>query len=1053
MRRTFVLLALALPLASVAPTLQAQETPEMHLEFIRRLRAKGYNDLALEHIEKLKSVPGLGSVLQLERARTLVAMSRDKDLEKRPKLIEEAKSELDAYLRGNPSGPDAARGRLELARLASYKGQTLLIQALREEDNSLARKAEQQFVAAGSEFDAAMQLLSSLVGKTTTKETDPAKQKLSEELLEARFDRASNLIDQAQTYIDTANDADNRKKAVALDNAKQAYKQIATDGGPIGLRAAAWLVKVNFEGQDPTEAEKYRKRVMDSQNKPAQRLARLFYMQSILKNPTIKLDTRKKYKKIEDEAQNWLKAYPTEHKSWEGWAVRFELAQAMFFEAKSMTNEPNPPGAAALAILNQAQKHLAAIADSDSSLAEKARAFNVAISVMKLGGRTAVADLKDFENCYLKAQVEMDKMRTEKLEDKRKAHLREALKALNRGIMLADAKTSPKNLEDARYLLATGYLLAGDPYRAAVAGEALARLGPPTKRAGQAAGYAIEAYATLWKNDSSDANRQRLHELAEFVLSPLMQKSWAAEPVTPVARYQLAIVYNKDNAYKEAIAQLEKLPADFSGYIYAQGQLVFIAEEAREKAKSDEEKNAFAEAARKAVLRIPNLPPDADPNTAAMYFFAQLELPKFYYADAAAALEKNDLARADALYKTMEKSVAELKANLAQTPAKLSKETRGKIDFSVDVLVKYVRLGAAGLDYRRGDYNKVLQVTAPVEAAVEQKKGDGKGPIRVKDYQVTGDILGLALRAHVQKGDILKAKQLFGYLERLASDEAEGAVIETTNVLRSLIGDLQNQVADLKKANDQAKLRATVKNFSTFLDDLAKKDLNNKDRKLDIRDITFLARCYASLEDYGKAANLFAQVPPPKALNKDPLKDEDEKEVATYWYFQIEYAKALRQSARSRQDLAKAKKVLDRLLEHKNARRVFQAKEEEIHILEDSAKFGAPLYGLAMKGWGEIMNNSSLKSAMANDNNLKELYFNAYFGYNACLYKLSQTKDSIAKSKDKEYLAKAANNILRLERSSNQEGWDIVGPRFRELLKTEKKLRDEYEKLKKTTAK
>src|SRR5262249_46932762 len=159
-------------------------------------------------------------------------------------------------------------------------------------------------------------------------------------------------------------------------------------------------------------------------------------------------------------------------------------------------------------------------------------------------------------------------------------------------------------------------------------------------------------------------------------------------------------------------------------------QLVFMAEEAREKAKTDEEKNAYADVARKAVLRIPNLPPDADPNTAAMYFFAQLELPKFYYADAAAALQTNDLRQADSLYKAMEKSVADTKAKLAQAPAKLSKETRDKLDFSIEVLGKYVRLGLAGLDYRRGEYDKVLKDTAPVEAAIEQRKGDGKGPIR-----------------------------------------------------------------------------------------------------------------------------------------------------------------------------------------------------------------------------------------------------------------------------------------------------------------------------------
>ena len=37
--------------------------------------------------------------------------------------------------------------------------------------------------------------------------------------------------------------------------------------------------------------------------------------------------------------------------------------------------------------------------------------------------------------------------------------------------MLADSRTNSQNLDEARFYLATGYLLSGDLYRAAVAGE------------------------------------------------------------------------------------------------------------------------------------------------------------------------------------------------------------------------------------------------------------------------------------------------------------------------------------------------------------------------------------------------------------------------------------------------------------------------------------------------------------------------------------------------------------------------------------------------------
>ena len=66
-----------------------------------------------------------------------------------------------------------------------------------------------------------------------------------------------------------------------------------------------------------------------------------------------------------------------------------------------------------------------------------------------------------------------------------------------------------------------------------------------------------------------------------------------------------------------------------------------------------------------------------------------------------------------------------------------------------------------------------------------------------------------------------------------------------------------------------------------------------------------------------------------------------------------------------------------------------------------------------MKGWGDIMKNSTLNARMGDDPNLKELYFNAYYGYAWCWYKLSQTGAVIAKGKDKDYLKTAANHILR----------------------------------------
>ena len=232
-----------------------------------------------------------------------------------------------------------------------------MTRALREEDAAVAKKAEHQFIAAGAELEAAAKVLAELA--VGYKDTDPDKEKrtreqLAKELLQARFDRASNYIDQALTYIDISSDAANRKRAEVVDKAKSAFTALASDSGAVGLLASAWLVKVNQEGQDPTKADFYRKRVMSQTGKaaqPAQRLARLFYMQGILTNPTLKLDSLKKYKLIEEEGKKWLAAYPSEQKSPEGWAVRYELAQALYFQGQAMSKDTKVAAFSACALL------------------------------------------------------------------------------------------------------------------------------------------------------------------------------------------------------------------------------------------------------------------------------------------------------------------------------------------------------------------------------------------------------------------------------------------------------------------------------------------------------------------------------------------------------------------------------------------------------------------------------------------------------------------------------------------------------------------------------
>src|SRR5262245_18795008 len=77
----------------------AQEPPDAQLDFVRKLRLKGYHDLASEYIDGLlKSHPQLAGQLSLEQARSLVAMAREKNLDQRTALFNQAGDKFRAFV-------------------------------------------------------------------------------------------------------------------------------------------------------------------------------------------------------------------------------------------------------------------------------------------------------------------------------------------------------------------------------------------------------------------------------------------------------------------------------------------------------------------------------------------------------------------------------------------------------------------------------------------------------------------------------------------------------------------------------------------------------------------------------------------------------------------------------------------------------------------------------------------------------------------------------------------------------------------------------------------
>ncbi len=1073
MKRLFLFAFLA---TLVVPTtrLLADEPPDKQIEFVRKLRAKGYADLALQYLDRLAKNPpaGMANLLPLEYARTRVSLARQKEPTQRAALFAAARKDLEAFVKTQGATPEATQARVELARLSAYEGQALLSQAIRLQDDDekaseqAARKAEAFFLLAGKELEAAAKALK-----------DPLQQ------LEVNFERGKNFLDQAATH--PLNTARARLVGQAKD-ALEAVEKIALNDNqnPILHLTRAWLIKCYQEGDQPDKAASYVKGVLKEKVAEAaegQRWAWNFRIRFLLQDKQLtyavvplykknlflgidfpplagsKLDNQAKLKRVQIEAKEWLKLFAGYKNSPEGYGVRFALAnaylnEAQLIEAEHLKKKGTKLGNPAL-LYKAAQEELASLAKSDNDYAEKAAQLELSIRFQQMGEKTPVAKLKDFDECYLKARYEMFKLQqvgaklakggadaAKGLEAERREHLKTAIAAFQRGLRLADPiKDAPQEIE-ARYGLAYLYQMDGDPYRAAVAGEYLARANPPTKRSATAAIYALQAYEQIARATKQEGDRDRMRDLARYVIEE-KRIAWANEPVTAMASSLLAEAYIAEKNWIMALDLLGKVPPNDPAYVYRKAQYVLAASAARKASKDPKEQAAFETQMRAAVQQLPPLPADADVATAQMYMSALVYVEaNLLSGEAFEFAVKNETAQANEKYAQLEALHGRLQDLYAKHSRKFPEEAQASFATALREIRNRARYGLAQTAYRAGNYDAVLAPKATGEIVEEVRKlgADGKA-IKMSDYRAVGELLGLALRADVQKGKINEARAILDLLRRLTGDGDE-AGDSAGNVLQTLIRELRSQLREYKDKKDTVRYDETVKNFSQFLDELTK-ELGAKSTP---EQVAFLAGCYSSLERHAEAAKLFARLPEPKIdPKKKDLTKEEHKELQDYWLTQVNYGRSLRLA----KQFPEARKVLSRILTTPHARGQFLAEKEDILMLEDQA-----LYGTAVTRWSKYKSHPTLQQALktletadaTEQKRINELYYDAGYHYAYCMFMYGKT-NKVPATQEK-WINRAALEVVRLE--AIPAAREAIGARLQELLRSEPLLMAEYTKMK-----
>ena len=1080
MKRFVALGTLAIFFFSLAPT-RGNDPP--HLEFVRGMRAQQLADYALQYLLKLneKPPPGLEQILPLELAKTRMDLAQLESNETR-KLTQytQARAELQAFLAKNPKHPLAAEANLDMARLVALQGKGQLSKARRQETTESEKaelfKARGQFEEAGRQLKAAGDRIEAQLAayaSPKTPEEQKAKQILNRARLQAKLEQGINLLDQASAYHEGESVAELQKRGKLVKAAMTILADLAKedDKNPLCWQARVWLGRAHQENEDPTKArEAYGKVIAEESEaaRAANRLARYFRMLVIQNDP----NEKDPQTKIKQSAEQWLKNYPNYLTTPEGYGVRFELANVYYRQGMALTKgtQVSPK---AKDLLTQAQRQFQILEQSKNDFSEQARRRRLEIILLTSQdvSKGTVEKLKNFDECFLRAQVEIAKMNQmakkdlpeEKAKEQRKEHFLTMINALSRGLTLTDTKTAPEDKADARFLLTYSYLASGDPYRAAVVGEELARTDPKASRAPQAATYALYAYSQVIQEERQagglaeqlEGHRNRIRNLAEYI-----EKTWPEESAADDARFQLGLLLLQGKKYAETVEVLERITPSYGESIRALYHLATSAFQAqRENSPVPKGKPSFEERGTRALKAVPELPPGADPATTEIYFLARLELSRIHYG------EKK--------YAEMQALLDKLTKQLEQAK-EIDQEARTGLATTIRARKLLARYGLAEEDYAKGEYEKVEKELAPLvkELDTPEKIKEAAGG---NDPRFVYALMGLAVRANVQGNKIDGAKEILDVLEK-------GDPENSRQVLVQIVFQLEKQLQALKsQEGEDAKkqLEATTANFTSFLSELGKKTNLAPETNF------FLAQSYTTLEKHKEAGELLAKIPEPKAFKvaeprgpgepPDPenkaateaykkLSEAHDKEMAAYrkqldgYRRELQIYRASRillmRALRLTKDFKRAQAEADLVGKQQWSQTNMEFQKERIYILEDQGFYGGKAG--AVTAWYTLMDR--MKNELSNPR-VKEQYFDCYLSFTRCMYLNANNIKDVKKKQAS--IQSTAQSIVNLRRAIEErrkldakEGKpnpemdkveDVAWKKFMEYLSKEAPLKQAYE--------
>jgi len=289
------------------------------------------------------------------------------------------------------------------------------------------------------------------------------------------------------------------------------------------------------------------------------------------------------------------------------------------------------------------------------------------------------------------------------------------------------------------------------------------------------------------------------------------------------------------------------------------------------------------------------------------------------------------------------------------------------------------------------------------------------------DYKVTGDILGLALRAYVQLGDTANAKSVLDLMKRLTNEDGSDIVDSTAAAPARSLYSMQQQIEALKKQGQEKKAKEIAATSPPSW---------TKSQEPPSPAVGRTISSWQVLRHGGTARQKrpisTARYRPPRLLMQSRRSRGGRTRVQTYWYARVSYARQLRLMQGCKGESRKGVQDPQEIMTNPKARQHMRADFERNLVLED---LDPPRYGTAITSWGKFLANQAIlgrhrkeKRIRASRNVLRRLTH-----YVGCCFKYSQLEDTAKKGQDEVYLNRAADWIVRME-LDNPDGWQIVAP-------------------------